>query len=63
MPTAAIKVFDLKFIGVFKGLEVEQVMRKIGHRNLVKIISSCSQLDFKALDGAWRGGCTITTIV
>ncbi|RVW22767.1 putative LRR receptor-like serine/threonine-protein kinase [Vitis vinifera] len=48
--TAAIKVFSLEFLGSFKGFEAEcEVMRNICHRNLIKIISSCSNLDFKAL--------------
>ena len=48
--TAAIKVFNLEFLGSFKGFEAEcEVMRNICHRNLIKIISSCSNLGFKAL--------------
>ncbi|CBI22000.3 unnamed protein product, partial [Vitis vinifera] len=48
--TAAIKVFNLEFLGSFKGFEAEcEVMRNIRHRNLIKIISSCSNLGFKAL--------------
>ncbi|CAL5346391.1 unnamed protein product [Camellia sinensis] len=46
----AIKVFNLKLEGVFKSFDIEcEIMRHIRHRNLTKVISSCSNLDFKAL--------------
>ncbi|XVE72052.1 hypothetical protein DITRI_Ditri11bG0007700 [Diplodiscus trichospermus] len=46
----AIKVFNLQFEGAFKSFEVEcEVMQNILHRNLVKVISCCSCIDFKAL--------------
>ncbi|XP_038686588.1 probable LRR receptor-like serine/threonine-protein kinase At3g47570 [Tripterygium wilfordii] len=47
----AIKVFNLQFEGAFGNFEAEcEVMRSIRHRNLVKVISSCSNnIDFKAL--------------
>ncbi|XP_017979764.1 PREDICTED: probable LRR receptor-like serine/threonine-protein kinase At3g47570 [Theobroma cacao] len=46
----AIKVFNLEVEGSFKSFEVEcEVLRNIRHRNLVKIISSCCNVDFKAL--------------
>ena len=46
----AIKVFNLNIEGGFKSFEAEcDVLCSIHHRNLVKIISSCSSIDFKAL--------------
>ncbi|KAL3848767.1 hypothetical protein ACJIZ3_010649 [Penstemon smallii] len=46
----AIKVFDLDVQGAFKSFDTEcQIMRSLRHRNLVKVITSCSNLDFKAL--------------
>ncbi|KAL7212391.1 hypothetical protein ACSBR2_015137 [Camellia fascicularis] len=44
----AIKVFNLQVEGAFKSFEIEcEIMRHIRHRNLTKVISSCSNLDFK----------------
>ncbi|KAL3839056.1 hypothetical protein ACJIZ3_023647 [Penstemon smallii] len=46
----AIKVLDLDVQGAFKSFDTEcQIMRSLRHRNLVKVITSCSNLDFKAL--------------
>ncbi|EOY17015.1 Leucine-rich repeat protein kinase family protein [Theobroma cacao] len=46
----AIKVFNLQLEGAFKSFDVEcEVMQNILHRNLVKVISFCSCIDFKAL--------------
>ena len=46
----AMKVFNLELQRAFKSFEVEcEVMWNIHHQNLTKIISSCSNLDFKAL--------------
>ena len=46
----AVKVFNLNIEGGFKSFEAEcDVFCSIRHRNLVKIISSCSSIDFKAL--------------
>ncbi|XP_017980403.1 PREDICTED: probable LRR receptor-like serine/threonine-protein kinase At3g47570 [Theobroma cacao] len=46
----AVKVFKLEFEGAFKSFEIEcEVLRNIRHRNLMKIISSCCNIDFKAL--------------
>ncbi|KAK4484214.1 hypothetical protein RD792_011436 [Penstemon davidsonii] len=48
--TAAVKVFDLDVQGALKSFDIEcQILRNIRHRNLVKVITSCSNLDFKAL--------------
>ncbi|XP_062170493.1 probable LRR receptor-like serine/threonine-protein kinase At3g47570 [Alnus glutinosa] len=45
----AIKVFNLVVEGAFKSFETEcGVLRNIRHRNLIKIISTCSNNDFKA---------------
>ncbi|KAL4190578.1 hypothetical protein AMTRI_Chr07g25410 [Amborella trichopoda] len=48
-PTA-IKVFNLPREGASKSFDSEsKVLRKIRHRNLVKVITAYSNLDFKAL--------------
>ncbi|XP_022717752.1 receptor kinase-like protein Xa21 [Durio zibethinus] len=46
----AIKVFNLQIEGAFRSFDIEcEAMRNILHRNLVKIITCCSNVDFKAL--------------
>ncbi|XP_044507869.1 receptor kinase-like protein Xa21 isoform X2 [Mangifera indica] len=46
----AVKVFHLDFETALASFEAEcEVMRGLRHRNLVKIISSCSNDDFKSL--------------
>ncbi|THG15283.1 hypothetical protein TEA_013369 [Camellia sinensis var. sinensis] len=46
----ATKVFKLELDGAFKSFETKcEILRNIRHRNLTKVISSCSTLDFKAL--------------
>ncbi|XWS10108.1 hypothetical protein CRYUN_Cryun39dG0047500 [Craigia yunnanensis] len=46
----AVKVFNLELKEAFKSFDIEcEVLSSIRHRNLVKIISSCSNIDFKAL--------------
>ncbi|XP_016457035.2 uncharacterized protein LOC107780923 [Nicotiana tabacum] len=46
----AVKVFNTEVEDAFKRFDLEcEVLRNIRHRNLVKVISSCANLDFKAL--------------
>ncbi|XP_041028042.1 probable LRR receptor-like serine/threonine-protein kinase At3g47570 [Juglans microcarpa x Juglans regia] len=46
----AIKVLNLQVEGAFKSFHIEcEVLRNIRHRNLVKIITVCCNMDFKAL--------------
>lgn len=44
----AVKVIDLKANGYYKGFIAEcDALRNVRHRNLVKLITSCSSIDFK----------------
>ncbi|KAM3306455.1 hypothetical protein P3S67_013325 [Capsicum chacoense] len=46
----AVKVFNLQLDAAFKSFDTEcEVLSSLRHRNLVKVNTSCSNLDFKAL--------------
>ncbi|XP_040967092.1 receptor kinase-like protein Xa21 [Gossypium hirsutum] len=46
----AIKVFNLQIEGAFRSFDIEcDAMRNIVHRNIAKVITCCSSVDFKAL--------------
>ncbi|KAM3239321.1 hypothetical protein P3L10_014355 [Capsicum annuum] len=46
----AVKLFSLQLDAAFKSFDTEcEVLCSLRHRNLVKVITSCSNLDFKAL--------------
>ncbi|XP_055803535.1 LRR receptor-like serine/threonine-protein kinase EFR [Solanum dulcamara] len=46
----AVKVFNVQMEGTFQTFDREcEIFRNLRHRNLTKIISSCCNLDFKAL--------------
>ncbi|WMV32125.1 hypothetical protein MTR67_025510 [Solanum verrucosum] len=46
----AAKVFNVQLEGAFKSFDAEcEILRNLRHRNLTKVITSCSNLDFKAL--------------
>ncbi|XP_024165457.1 receptor kinase-like protein Xa21 isoform X2 [Rosa chinensis] len=46
----AIKVYNLETEGAFSSFDVEcEMLSNIRHRNLIKVISCCSQVDFKAV--------------
>ncbi|KAH0664891.1 hypothetical protein KY285_026097 [Solanum tuberosum] len=46
----AAKVFNEQLEGAFKSFDKEcEILRNLRHRNLTKVITSCSNLDFKAL--------------
>ncbi|XP_060190906.1 probable LRR receptor-like serine/threonine-protein kinase At3g47570 [Lycium barbarum] len=66
--TIAVKVFNQQLEVSFKCFDTEcKILRSIRHRNLVKVITSCSNLDFKALvlehmpNGVLRSVCFHTT--
>ncbi|XP_031477651.1 receptor kinase-like protein Xa21, partial [Nymphaea colorata] len=48
--TVAVKVLNLSFERASRSFDIEcTILRQIRHRNLVKVITSCSNEDFKAL--------------
>ncbi|XP_057980126.1 probable LRR receptor-like serine/threonine-protein kinase At3g47570 [Malania oleifera] len=50
-PLVAVKVLNLQHRGAFKSFMAEcKVLRNVRHRNLVKIITSCSTVDFQGND-------------
>ena len=51
MVLAAVKVFDMLHRGASKSFMAEcEMFRNIGHRNIVKIITACSSVDFRGND-------------
>ncbi|PIN19563.1 Serine/threonine protein kinase [Handroanthus impetiginosus] len=47
---AAIKVFNLHIEAAFRSFDTEcEILRSLRHRNLAKVKSSCSNIDFRAL--------------
>ncbi|KAE8731779.1 putative Serine-threonine protein kinase, plant-type [Hibiscus syriacus] len=50
-PIVAVKVLNLRNLGAIKSFGVEcEALRKIRHRNLVMVITSCSSIDFQGND-------------
>ncbi|KAM3271014.1 hypothetical protein P3S67_029216 [Capsicum chacoense] len=48
--TIAVKVFKLQMQAAFRSFDTEcQVLRNLRHRNLTRVITNCSNLEFKAL--------------
>ncbi|KNA13483.1 hypothetical protein SOVF_116320 [Spinacia oleracea] len=49
--TVAIKVFNLEYHGASKSFMAEcEVLRNIRHRNLIKVITACSSVDYQGRD-------------
>ncbi|KAA8535558.1 hypothetical protein F0562_030556 [Nyssa sinensis] len=64
----AVKILNLQMEGAFKSFDAEcHVLRTVRHQNLVKVISSCSNLELRALVLQYmamevlRSGCILTT--
>ncbi|CAI9757229.1 unnamed protein product [Fraxinus pennsylvanica] len=59
---AAIKIFNLDLEGANDSFDIEcTILCNIRHRNLVKVISSCSNLDLKALVMEYMPNGNLTT--
>lgn len=49
--TVAVKVMNLKQKGAAKSFVTEcEALRNVRHRNLIKIVTVCSSIDFKGVD-------------
>ncbi|KAF3649452.1 putative WEB family protein, chloroplastic-like [Capsicum annuum] len=60
--TIAVKVFKLQMQAAFRSFDTEcQVLRNLCHRNLTRVITNCSNFEFKALEYLHHG-CSFPVI-